>query len=727
MDFGGENERLTSLCRRRARAWVLLTRARMTDFPDRLERGLPYPLGATWDGLGVNFAVFSANASAVELCLFANASHRREDARVQLPECTDEIWHGYLPGASPGLVYGYRAYGPYDPQNGHRFNPNKLLLDPYAKALSGGIRWSDTLFGYRTHSPNADLTFDRRNSAPGMVKAVVTSDNFRWGDDRPPRTALADTIIYEAHVKGLTKLFDAVGVRGRGTYAGLGHPAVIAHLQRVGITAIELMPIHALLHDRMLRDKGLSNYWGYNTLSYFAPEPSYATADPANELRGAIRQLHTAGIEVILDVVYNHTCEGSELGPTLSWRGLDNASYYRLIDGDHRYCVNDTGTGNTLNLTHPRVLQMVMDSLRYFAESFHVDGFRFDLGATLGREGHGFDPGAGFFDAVRQDPTLAAVKLISEPWDIGPGGYQLGHNPPGFSEWNDRFRDTTRRFWRGDPGQRAELARRLSGSADIFGGARRPTASVNYLASHDGATLADIVQYEGKHNEANGEDNRDGAADNLARNWGVEGSTDDPGIIELRSRVQRSMLTTLFVSHGIPMLLAGDEFGRTQRGNNNAYAQDNDISWIDWSLAQRPEGSALIDYTRRLIELRRQFPLLRSPVHLRGVDLGSGLRDLDWWDERGVQLVETDWSNGEARSLVMRRARQDGDHLNVIAVLMNASESPLDYRLPPEWEWHLLADSGRPGASAKVIRDCYTVLDRACVVLLASVERPAAA
>ncbi|HTE44804.1 MAG TPA: glycogen debranching protein GlgX, partial [Gemmatimonadaceae bacterium] len=540
---------------------------------DRLDPGQPYPLGATWDGLGVNFAVFSSNASAIELCLF-DSTTRHQTARFHLPECTDEIWHGYLPGASPGLIYGFRAHGPYEPAAGHRFNPNKLLLDPYAKALAGKLRWSDSLFGYRTHSQNADLSFDRRDSASAMIKAVVVTDDFAWRDDERPSIPWADTIIYEAHVKGLTKLLSGLGEDERGTYAGLGNSAVIDHLRRLGVTTIELLPVHAFLQDRMLLDKNLRNYWGYNTLSYFSPESSYAAGNVATELRTAIRRLHAAGLEVILDVVYNHTCEGSELGPTLSWRGFDNASYYRLVDDNRRHHVNDTGTGNTLNFAHPRVVQMAMDSLRYFAESFHVDGFRFDLGATLGREPHGFDPGSGFFDALRQDPTLQSVKIISEPWDIGPGGYQLGNHPPGFCEWNDRYRDTVRRYWRGDAGQRPEIARRLSGSDDIFGTKRRPTASINYVASHDGATLADLTMYEGKHNDANGEDNRDGAGDNLSNNWGVEGPTDDPDIIRLRDRVARSMLVTLFVSLGTPMLLAGDECGRTQQGNNNAYCQD---------------------------------------------------------------------------------------------------------------------------------------------------------
>src|ERR1700691_1457057 len=529
--------------------------------PQLLSRA-PYPLGATWDGLGTNFAVFSAHAEAVDLCLF-DPSGRREIARMPLPECTDEVWHGYLPNAGVGLIYGYRAHGPYDPQNGHRFNPHKLLLDPYARQLAGELRWSDALFGYRVNSPRADLTIDRRDSAPGALKAVVTDEAFNWGNDEPPATPWANTVIYEAHVRGLTMLREDLLLPERGTFAALSEPRVIDHLRRLSITAIELMPVHAFVQDRNLLQKGLHNYWGYNSIAFFAIEPHFLATGSSNEMRVAVRRLHAAGIEVILDVVYNHTAEGSELGPTLSFRGLDNASYYRLIPDNKRHSINDTGTGNTLNLSHPRVLQMVTDSLRYCVTSFHVDGFRFDLGVALGREANGFDPGAGFFDALRQDPILTRVKLISEPWDIGPGGYQLGHHPPGFAEWNDRFRDSTRRFWRGDAGQRPEFAARLSGSSDLFDRrARRPWASVNYAASHDGFPLADVVSFAQRHNEANGEDNKDGHGENYSANWGVEGPTTDQSILDIRARVHRAMLATVLFAHGTPMLLAGDEFGR---------------------------------------------------------------------------------------------------------------------------------------------------------------------
>jgi glycogen operon protein len=691
--------------------------------PGTLEPGAPTPLGATWDGLGVNFALFSANATAVELCLY-NAANR-EIARFHLPERIDQVWHGYLPGAGPGTIYGYRVHGPYKPEEGHRFNPNKLLLDPYAKDFFGLLRWSDTLFGYRLHSPRNDLSFDRRDSGPGMVKAIVTAENYIWDDDKPPAVPWSDTVVYEAHVKGLTRLFDEVPERFRGTYAALGHPAVIAHLKRLGITAIELMPVHAFLQDRHLIDKGLRNYWGYNTLGFFMPEPGYMSGGGTNELRAAVRRLHNAGIEVLLDVVYNHTCEGSELGPTLSWRGIDNASYYRLVDGNARHTVNDTGTGNVLDMASPRALQMVLDSLRHFVESYHVDGFRFDLGATLGREHTGFDPNSGFFDAIRQDPVLNRVKLISEPWDIGPGGYQLGNHPPPFSEWNDRYRDTVRRYWRGDSGQRPELARRLSGSADIFA-SRRPTASINYLASHDGSPLGDLVMYEGKHNEANGEDNRDGASDNLSCHWGVEGPTDDETVTALRERVKRSMLLSLFASLGTPMLLAGDEFGNSQGGNNNAYCQDNEISWLDWSRLQSPLGAAQAEFTARLIALRKRYAGLRSAKFLFGEETSPGFRNLDWLDERGNTLSEDDWANGEAHALIMRRAIWDGDgKIEVLSLLLNGSEKAIEFSLHSNWPWQLLVDTAFPDREPGPYEGAsYTVEDRSAALFTALVEPP---
>jgi len=692
-------------------------------FPARLEPGARYPLGATWDGLGTNFAVFSTAAEKIELCLF-DAAGRREIHRFPLPSFDGEVWHGYLPDAGPGLVYGYRAYGPYEPRNGKRFNHHKLLLDPYARQLTGRLRWTDALFGYRIRSPQADLSFDRRDSGPAMVKAVVTGPDFNWQDDKRPKTSWADTVIYELHTKGFTQLFEAISPPERGKFAALARPPVIAHLQRLGITAVELMPIHAFLQERHLVDRNLANYWGYSTLAFFAPEPAYLI-DSADELRIAIRRLHAAGIEVLLDVVYNHTCEGNELGPTLSWRGLDNDVYYRLPE-DRRYFINDTGTGNTLNLTHARVLQMVMDSLRYWAESFHVDGFRFDLGAALGREPSGFDPGSGFFDAIRQDPLLSQLKLISEPWDPGPGGYQLGNHPPPFAEWNDRYRDTVRRYWRGDSGMRPELASRLSGSADIFNPpARSSWSSINFVASHDGMTLTDLVTYEHKHNEANAEDNRDGADENFSANWGEEGPTSNPAINELRQRVIRSMLLALFMSRGTPMLLAGDEFGRSQGGNNNAYCQDNEISWLDWTQAESDVGELLILLVGRMIAIRKTFSFLLSPG--RRFDVAwSDLNAIEWLDERNFRLSESDWENREGRALVARYSGERADgKVELLALLMNASDRDLDFKLPETVSWLVLldtADSNR--AMVELENGSYRVRDRAAVLINGVADEP---
>ncbi|MEW6255388.1 MAG: glycogen debranching protein GlgX [Pseudomonadota bacterium] len=696
--------------------------------PDRLEAGLPYPLGATPDGLGTNFAVFSANAEKVELCLF-DPRGRREVARLALPECTDEVWHGYLPGAFEGLLYGYRAHGPYDPARGHRFNPSKLLLDPYARQLTGSPRWSDALFGYRIGSGRGDLAIDRRDSAPAMPKCIVTSPAADWGNDRPPQTPWADTVLYETHVRGISMRRGDVRPHERGTFAALAHPKFIDHLLRIGVTAVELMPVHAFLQDHFLVEKGLRNYWGYSTLAFFAPEPAFLSTGSLQEMRAAVRRLHAAGIEVILDVVYNHTCEGNELGPHFSFKGLDNASYYRLMPGDERYYINDTGCGNTLNLSHPRVLQMVMDSLRYWVEAFHVDGFRFDLGVTLGREGTGFDPGSGFFDAIRQDPVLARCKLYSEPWDIGPDGYQLGRLPPGFGEWNDRFRDTTRRFWKRDPGLRGEMAGRLAGSADLFDHRwRKPWASVNFIASHDGFTLADLVAYNEKHNEANGEDSRDGHDGNHSYNWGAEGPTQDEGILAQRARVSRAMLATVMLAQGTPMLLAGDEFGRTQNGNNNAYCQDNEISWVDWDLARSPDGRALTAFMARLAEIRARHPILRAPRFLHAQEeLAPGLKDIGWFDEHGIEIPPEGWHLDGALTLGMRRAGytpQGG--IEVLLMLLNASADPVTFRLPePALTWRLLVDTATGAASEERAIQTETHLEPSSVRLLAARIDPA--
>ncbi|HVB66925.1 MAG TPA: glycogen debranching protein GlgX [Acetobacteraceae bacterium] len=701
----------------------------MQHLPDKLLPGKPYPLGASWDGLGINFAVFSAHATGIDLCLY-DASGRHEIARCALPEHTDEIWHGYLPDAAAGLLYGYRAHGPYDPPRGHRFNHHKLLLDPYARALSGNLVWTDALHGFRLQSPRADLSFDRRDSAQAMPKAVVTDESFNWGDDHPPRIPWSDTIIYEAHVRGLTRLRQDIIPRERGTFAALAAPPMIEHYRRLGVTAIELLPVHACVHDRRLVQQGLRNYWGYNTLAYFAPEQSYLSDGSPNELRVAIRRLHAAGIEVILDVVYNHTAEGDELGPTLAFRGLDNASYYWLEACDPRRPVNDTGTGNTLNLAHPRVLQMAMDSLRYWVSAYHVDGFRFDLATTLGRERSGFDPGAGFFDALRQDPALAGVKLIAEPWDVGPGGYQLGRHPAGFAEWNDRFRDGVRRFWRGDPGQRAEIAARLAGSADLFDHhGRRAWASVNYAACHDGFTLADLVSCATKHNEANGEANHDGSPENHSANWGAEGPSDDPAIVETRARVRRALLATVLFAAGTPMLLAGDEFGRTQRGNNNAYCQDNEISWLDWAAAARPENAAFTAYVARLVALRQAHAVLRWPSFLHGsTEPAPGVRNIAWFDEQGDGISPASWNDPQHRTLMLRRAAPDGDgKVTILTLLLNPTDEDRRFRLPPPaLASVVLLDSATPEAAAPpMIGGSLTVGAHSAVLVLARTEATA--
>jgi glycogen operon protein len=668
------------------------------EIPDRLLPGLPYPMGATFDGQGVNFAVFSGNAHKIDLCVFDSAG-RKELARLPLPECTNEVWHGYLPEAAPGLLYGYRAHGPYEPQRGHRFNPNKLLLDPYAKQLSGSLRWTDALFGYRLNSSKADLSFDRRDSAPAMPKSIVVEDAFNWGNDRLPAVPWSKTVIYEAHVRGISILRDDIRQDQRGTFTALANPRFIDHLHKLGVTTIELMPVHAFLQDHFLVERGLRNYWGYSPLAFFAPEPAYLSKGGLNDMRMAVRRLHAAGIEVILDVVYNHTSSGNELGPTICFRGLDNASYFRLIPGNERYYINETGCGNTLNVSHPRVLQMVLDSLRYWAESFHIDGFRFDLGATLGREGAGFDPGSGFFDAILQDPVLSRLKLISEPWDIGPGGYQLGNHPPGFAEWNDKFRDGVRRFWRGDAGQRADFAARLAGSADVFDRRwRKPWASINYAASHDGFSLQDVVSYAERHNEANGENGNDGHAENLSANWGVEGPTDDPAILDVRERVKRALLATVMFAQGTPMLLAGDEFGRTQQGNNNAYCQDNEISWVDWKGAATPAGQSLIAYVGRLAALRREFEALQAGRYMHGREVAPGIPDIAWFDERGDALSDDAWQNPEARALAVRRASAGPNgRPDAVLLFVNAGHDPIQFRFPqPELSWHLLIDSAAP-------------------------------
>jgi len=698
----------------------------MPALPERMQSGSPYPLGATCDGMGTNFAVFSAHAERMELCLF-DPSGKREIARYDLPECTDEVWHGYLPRVRGGTLYGFRAHGPYAPEEGHRFNPNKLLLDPYARLLHGQVRWSDALHGYRVASPRADLSFDRRDSAVAMPKAVVVDEPMHWTQGNRPHTPWNETVVYETHLKGFTRNLKRIRQHERGTFIALADPYVIDYLVKLGVTAVELLPVHAFLQDRRLTEMKLRNYWGYNTLAFFAPEPAYLAEGALNEIRAAVQALHAAGIEVILDVVYNHTCEGSELGTTMSFRGLDNKSYYRLMPDNPRYCINDTGTGNTVNTAHPRVLQLVMDSLRYWVNTFHVDGFRFDLGVSLGREENGFDPNCGLFDAMRQDPVLANVKLISEPWDIGPGGYQLGNHPPGFAEWNGKFRDDLRKFWKGDSNMRGILAGRLQGSGELFDHQRRkPWASVNFLTAHDGFTLEDLVSYNDKHNLANGEDNRDGGNDNESYNYGVEGPTEDPAIRLARDRVKRAMLSTLFFSHGTPMLLGGDEFGRTQDGNNNAYCQDNEISWYDWKLATSDRGRELTDFVGRLTRLREQHPTLRAAHFLRGdTEVLPGVREVAWFDESGAEMTLETWGYTEGRLLALRRAQSYAEkRADVTLLLINATPEMHVFHLPqPAVAWRRRCDSAQPTASEVAWTEPTIEVEGRSVVLLAATVR----
>ncbi|HYD95892.1 MAG TPA: glycogen debranching protein GlgX [Noviherbaspirillum sp.] len=687
-----------------------------------IQTGLPYPLGATCDGAGTNFAVFSANATKLEICFF-DPSGRHELARCALPQCTNEIWHGYIPGVQAGALYGYRAYGPYHPEQGHRFNPNKLLIDPYARRLHGQLRWTDSLYGYRVHSPRADLSYDSRDSAAAVPKSVVVDSAFNWHGDKPPNVPWEKTVIYETHVRGMTMRAQQVPPEERGTFAGLAHPSVIDYLVSLGITAVELLPVHAILQDRRLVQNGLVNYWGYNTLSFFVPEPRYLSDGSPDEMRRAIRQLHAAGIEVILDVVYNHTCEESELGPTLCFRGLDNASYYRLNRDYPRHHINDTGCGNTVNMSHPRVIQLVMDSLRYWVQEFHVDGFRFDLGATLGREYYGFDPGSGFFDALLQDPVLARVKLISEPWDIGPGGYQVGNHPPGLAEWNDRFRDDVRRFWRGDSGMRGAVASRLMGSADLFNHRRRRSwSSINFVTAHDGFTLHDLVSYNQKHNEANREDNRDGSNENRSSNWGVEGPTDDPKIAATREKVKRAMLMTLLFSHGTPMLLGGDEFGRTQQGNNNPYCQDTEISWFDWSLIETEAGKALLDFSRRCIAARRILPRMRSTRFLAtNMRTVHRIPEISWFDETGTEMTSDRWHFAEGRLLALRRVGQElrAGAISASLLLLNAFSEDREFVLPPpDMAWRVVIDAAEAGSQRAPENNRIIVAAHSAVLLV---------
>ncbi len=686
----------------------------------KMRPGRPHPLGATWDGAGVNFALFSEDATRVELCLFDSAGAEKESLRLEMPEQTDMIWHGYLREVRPDQLYGYRVHGPYDATQGQRFNSNKIVLDPYAKGIGRAICWHDSLFGY-TIGGDPD-SFDTRDTAPYSPLAAVVDTAYTWSDDRPPRTPWHKTIIYEAHVKGFTHRHPDVPPVARGTYAGLASEPVIEHLLRLGVTAVELLPVHHHVHDRHLMERGLSNYWGYNTLSYFAPDIRYSRAGTPDgcvrEFKTMVRRLHEAGLEIILDVVYNHTAEGNHLGPTLSMRGIDNPAYYRLSPEDRRYYLDFTGCGNTLNMRHPRVLQLIMDSLRYWVLEMHVDGFRFDLASALARELYEVDKLGAFFDIIHQDPVLSQVKLIAEPWDLGEGGYQVGNFPVGWTEWNGKYRDAVRRFWKGEGGTISELATRLAGSSDLYEqSGRRPYASINFVTAHDGFTLHDLVSYNQKHNEANGEGNADGENNNFSWNCGIEGPTGSPAVAGLRNRRVRNFVATLFLSQGVPMIAGGDEIGRTQRGNNNAYCQDNELSWHNWDLT--PDQKKLLDFFMYIIRMRKDYPILRRRKFFHGQNIRvAGTKDISWFAPDGSEMSDQAWNSSAGKCLGVLLAGNPAEetdeegnpvHCDSLLLMFNAGQETVMFQLPPHDAYHhwerLLDTSHEDRLRHSVLRD----------------------
>ena len=705
--------------------------------------GSSYPLGATWDGKGVNFALFSEHATAVELCLFDSPEAEKESERIRFTEYTDHVWHAYLPEVLPGQLYGYRVHGPYEPQEGHRFNPNKLLLDPYAKGIGRDVKWADEVFGYRLGDPKIDLSFDDRDSAAYAPLAMVIDPAFTWGSDRHPHTPWHKTIVYELHVKGFTHLHPALPEALRGTYAGLASESVIKHLTDLGITAVELEPVHYFTNDRHLLDRGLTNYFGYNSLGYFAPASRYAAThiqqDAVQQFKMMVAGLHQAGIEVILDVVYNHTAEGNELGPTLSMRGIDNTAYYKLSEEDRRYYRDYTGTGNSLNVRHPRSLQLIMDSLRYWVTDMHVDGFRFDLASTLARDLYEVDRLGAFFDIIHQDPILCQVKLIAEPWDVGEGGYQVGNFPVLWSEWNGIYRDNVRRFWKGDGGLLSEFATRLSGSSDLYkDDGRKPYSSINFITCHDGFSLQDLVSYNDKHNEANDEKNQDGANDNNSWNCGAEGPTDDPAINALRAQQKRNFIATLLLSAGVPMILAGDEIGHTQQGNNNPYCQDNELTWLNWDITD--EQRAFLNFVRSVIGIRRTQPVFQRRKFFQGRRIeGADVPDISWFQPSGEEMSDEDWNAGYTQCL---GARLPGDLIgdvnergepitgDSIVLLVNAHHEAIPFTLPSrdeELEWERLIDTAEPEAEPiKRKRGAqYEIKGRSMVILRSKPRQPA--
>jgi glycogen operon protein len=704
--------------------------------------GSSYPLGATWDGKGVNFAIFSEHATAVDLCLFDSPEAEKESERVRFTEYTDHVWHAYLPEVLPGQLYGYRMHGPYEPQQGHRFNPNKLLLDPYAKGIGRDVKWADEVFGYRVGDPKIDLSFDDRDSAAYAPLAMVIDPAFTWGSDRHPRTPWHKTIVYELHVKGFTHLHPALPEVLRGTYAGLASESVIKHLTDLGITAVELEPVHYFLNDRHLLDRGLTNYFGYNTLGYFAPARRYAAKhiqqDAVQQFKMMVAGLHQAGIEVILDVVYNHTAEGNQLGPTLSMRGIDNTAYYKLSEEDRRYYRDYTGTGNSLNVRHPRSLQLIMDSLRYWVTEMHVDGFRFDLASTLARDLYEVDRLGAFFDIIHQDPILCQVKLIAEPWDVGEGGYQVGNFPVLWSEWNGIYRDNVRRFWKGDEGLLSEFATRLSGSSDLYkSDGRKPYSSINFITCHDGFSLHDLVSYNDKHNDANGENNKDGTNENNSWNCGAEGPTDDPAINKVRAQQKRNLIATLLLSAGVPMILAGDELGHTQQGNNNPYCQDNDITWLNWDITD--EQRAFLNFVRSVIHIRRTQPVFQRRKFFQGRRIdGADVPDISWFQPSGEEMSDEDWNAGYTQCLGVRfpgdligDVNERGEPItgDSIVLLVNAHYEAIPFTLPSrdeEPEWERLIDTADPEAEAMKRKggEQYEIKGRSMVILRSKAPQP---
>ena len=706
--------------------------------------GEPYPLGATWDGEGVHFALFSRNAAKVELCLFDSPMDRQPGSVINMPESTHLVWHAYIPGLKPGQLYGYRVHGPYQPEQGHRFNPHKLLLDPYAKAIGRPLRWGDELFGYHIGDEAGDLSMDTRDSAEAAPLAAVVDPTFDWNGDSPPRHPWRETVIYEAHVKGLTQLHPDVPKHLRGTYAGLASRPVIEHLVRLGVTAIELMPVHHFIRDRILIEKGLTNYWGYNTLAFFAPEPSYAfeksPIDTVCEFKSMVKTLHSAGIEVILDVVYNHTAEGNHFGPTLSFRGIDNQDYYRLVEDQPRYYMDYTGCGNTLDMTTPKVLQIIMDSLRYWLTEMHVDGFRFDLASALAREFHDVDRLGAFFDIIHQDPVISQAKLIAEPWDLGEGGYQVGNFPVGWTEWNGKYRDAVRRFWKGDEGVMSELAYRLAGSSDLYESSERlPSASINFVTAHDGFTLEDLVSYDYKHNEANKDDNTDGSDDNLSWNSGVEGPTDDAAILDLREQRKRCFMATLLCSQGVPMIRSGDELSHTQHGNNNAYCQDTPLSWMDWNLDERQ--TAFLEFVREVVRFRKAHPNLHRHKFFQGRPIhGSSAPDIVWLRADGGEMTDEEWDAGWMRTLGVRLDGRSTDLFDAsgdpimddhLLLLLNSYHKGIMFKMPcyhPSARWSVDFNTRRqrPFGRKRVIPAGHPVrlAARSMMVLSCSSERP---